>query len=167
MSSQYGELRPTTGWDWLASLEHPSKFQRVSRLGFVAAATCLNGGQPNFARCLAVSWAGTLYIHFWRLLPRDGILLSAKFTLRPTLAFSYIGSVTARHWSVGVSQTLRRGRWNGITELSLLVIFNRGRHLYSEGGHHVGHRCPHSSCFSLYVFRLWFRAVDEAGFKVH
>ena len=39
----------------------------------------------------------------------------------------------------GVSQTLRRGTRNGITELSLLIIFNRGCHLYSEGGHHVGH----------------------------
>ena len=43
--------------------------------------------------------------------------------------------------TVGVSQTLRRGTRNGITEFSLLVIFNRGRrHLYSEGGHHVVHR---------------------------
>ena len=39
-------------------------FQRVSRLAFVTAATSLTGGQPNFAQCLAVSWAATLYIHF-------------------------------------------------------------------------------------------------------
>jgi len=32
-------------------------------------------------------------------LPRNGILPSAKFTLRPSLALSYIGSVTARHSS--------------------------------------------------------------------
>ena len=38
------------------------------------------------------------------------------------------------------SQTLRHGTRNGIMELSLLIIFNRGRHLYSKGGHHVGHR---------------------------
>jgi len=43
----------------------PSKFQRVSRLGF------------------------------------GGILPGAKFTFRPSLAFSYIGSVTARHSSSG------------------------------------------------------------------
>jgi len=49
----------------LADLGHPSKFQRVSCLGFVTAPTSLNGGQPNFAQCLA----GTLYIHFRRLLP--------------------------------------------------------------------------------------------------
>jgi len=40
--------------------------------------------------------------------------------------------------AVGISHTLRRGTRNGITELSLLVIFNRGRYLYSDGGHHVG-----------------------------
>jgi len=43
-------------------LGHPGKFQRVSRLRFVAAPTSLNGGQQDFAGCLAVSWAGTLYI---------------------------------------------------------------------------------------------------------
>ena len=82
-------------------LGHPSKFQRVSRLGFVTAATSLNGKQPNFAWCLAVSWAGTLYIHFRGLLPRNGILPGPKFTLRPSLVLSYIGSVTARHSSTG------------------------------------------------------------------
>jgi len=70
-SQQYGELQPTNGWDLFGSLEHPSKFQRISRLAFVTAATSLTGGQPNFARCLAVSWAGTLYIHFRVLLPPD------------------------------------------------------------------------------------------------
>jgi len=33
MSSQYGELRPTSGWDRNGSLRHPSKFQRLSSLG--------------------------------------------------------------------------------------------------------------------------------------
>jgi len=49
MSSQYGDLRPTNGWDRLASLGHPSIFHRVSRLGFITAPTSLNGCQPNFA----------------------------------------------------------------------------------------------------------------------
>jgi len=78
---------PLTAGDLLASLGHPSKFQRVSHLGFVTAATSLNGRQPNFARCLVVSWTGTLYIHFPELLPRNGIVSRAKFTLRPSLAF--------------------------------------------------------------------------------
>ena len=69
MSPQYGELRPTSGWDLLTSLGHPCKFQRVSRLG----------------------------------------------------------SVTAWHLVVGVSQTLRR--W---TEAATYIW---------QGDHHVGH-CP-------------------------
>ena len=44
---------------------HSSKFELVSHLGSVTAPTSLNGGQPKFARCLAVSWAGTLYIYIY------------------------------------------------------------------------------------------------------
>jgi len=54
MFPQYGELRPTSGWDRLAVLGHPSKFQLLSLLGFITAATSLNGSQPNFVRCSAV-----------------------------------------------------------------------------------------------------------------
>jgi len=46
---------PTDGWHQLAGLRHPCNFQRVLRLGFITAPTSLNGGQPNFARCLAIS----------------------------------------------------------------------------------------------------------------
>jgi len=49
MPSQHGELRPTSGWNRLTSLGYPIKFQRVSRLGCVIAATSLTGGQPNCA----------------------------------------------------------------------------------------------------------------------
>ena len=35
MSPQYGELRPTSGWDRSGSLRHPCKFQRVSCLGSI------------------------------------------------------------------------------------------------------------------------------------
>ena len=100
MSSQYGERWPTDGWDQLVSLAHPSKFQRVSGAGFVTAPMSLTGSQLNFARCLAISWAGTLYIHFWGLLPRNGILPGAEFTFCPSLVFC-IGSITACHSSSG------------------------------------------------------------------
>jgi len=92
---QFVELRSTNGWDRLASLGHPSKFQRVSHLVFVTAPT---GGQPKFARCLAVSWAQC--IHYPGLLLPNVILPGPKFTLRPSVAF-YIGSVTACHLSSG------------------------------------------------------------------
>jgi len=105
------------------SLGHPSKCQRASRLGFVTAATSLkfNGSQPNSAQCLAVCWTGALHIHFRWFLPRSrsGSLPGAKFTLRPKLALSYFGSVTARHSS--------SGRQPNFAALS------RGCHLYSAG----------------------------------
>jgi len=84
-SPQYGELRPTNGWDRFSSLGHPNKFQRVSRLAFVTAATLLTRGQPNFARWLAISWVGILYIHFRGLWPRRNFtkMTGAKFTLHP------------------------------------------------------------------------------------
>ena len=44
-----GELRPPNGWDLLASLGHPCKFQWVSRLGSVTAWQSSSGRQPNFA----------------------------------------------------------------------------------------------------------------------
>jgi len=88
-------------WERFESVVHPSKFQRVSRLGVVTAPTSLDRGQPHFARRLAVSCAGTLYIHFRGFLPPNGILSCAKSTLRPSPAFSYIGRVTARHSSSG------------------------------------------------------------------
>jgi len=47
MSSQYGELQLTSGWDLLSSLGHPNTFQRVSHLGCVIARHSRR--QPNFA----------------------------------------------------------------------------------------------------------------------
>jgi len=53
---------------------------------------------------------GTLYRPtFSGALAPNGILPGAKFTFRPSLAFSYIGSVTARHSSSGRQPTMRRG----------------------------------------------------------
>ena len=88
-------------------------------LGVITAPTSLTGGQPNFARCLAVSRAGTLNIHFRWLLPPGRILRGAKFTLRPSIACSCIGSVTERHSSSGRQPNF--AAWykrNGIVELS-------------------------------------------------
>ena len=49
MFSQYGELRPISGWDRSGSLGHPCKFQRVLRLGSVTARHSTIGRQPKFA----------------------------------------------------------------------------------------------------------------------
>jgi len=144
------------------SLGHPSKFQRVSRLGFVTATTSLNGNQSNFARCLAVFWAGTLYIHFRGLLFPNGILPGAKFTLRPSLAFSNFGSVTAWHSSSGrqTNFTAWYKEWNYTTFASRNFqrrappIF-RGRPSRWASAHilvmvALCNRAGH------YIFALWF-----------
>ena len=98
MSPQYCELRPAiaaeicwrvwgtranfNGFRVLASLLQRRRSTEVNQT--------LHDVWPSPCR------TGTLYIHFLGLLPRNGILPRAKFTLRPTLTFSYIGSVAAR-----------------------------------------------------------------------
>jgi len=49
MFPQYGELRPTSGWDRSGSLGNPCKFQRLSCLGSITARHSSIGRQPNFA----------------------------------------------------------------------------------------------------------------------
>ena len=60
----FGPLTTEICWR-IWNLGYPRKFQRVSPLGFVTAPASLNGGQPNFARCLAVSCTGILCMHFF------------------------------------------------------------------------------------------------------
>jgi len=59
------------------------------------------------------------YIHFRGLLPPNVILPDVKCTLRPSVAFSYIGNVTARHSSSG--------------RQPYSAMLSRGRHLYLAG----------------------------------
>jgi len=51
-------------WVWST----PANFNGFRVFPFFAP-TSLNRDQPNFARCLAVSWAGTPCIHFWAFVP--------------------------------------------------------------------------------------------------
>jgi len=130
-SSQYGELRPTRGWDRFGSLEHPIKFQRVSRLGFVTAATSFTGGQPNFTRLL-----GCYNIYtFSGALPPDGILPRAKFTLRPK-------SCVLLHWQCYCTALQQRGQPNIVAWYKEwnYGTFAEGTTYIRLGGHHVGHR---------------------------
>jgi len=134
MSSEYGGLRPTNGWDRFGSLGHPSKFQRVSRLGSLVQRH--RSWEAN--QTLHDVWPSpglVYYIHFPGLLLPNGMLPGAKFTLRRSLAFSYIGSVTAPHSSSGRPRNFAAWcrEWNygtfadGVTDSRL-------------GGHYVRHR---------------------------
>jgi len=140
---------------------YPSKFQRVLRFGFITAATSFTGGQPNFARCLSVSWAATLCTHLLGLLPPDGILPAVKFTLRPSLAFSYIGSVTARHANSG-------------RQPNFVAWYNEWNYgTFAEGATSAGRSSRWAlvhilvfTFFSLFFcFYFRFQAVDQAGLR--
>jgi len=95
------------------------QIQRVSRLGFVTAATSLAGGQPNFARYLAVSWAATVYIYiFGSFCPltqfyhvQNSLYVQV---LRSPVSAALLHGIPA----AGASETLRCGTRYGITELS-------------------------------------------------
>jgi len=69
-------------------------------------------------------------------LPSNGILPSAKFTLRPSLAFSYIGSVTARHLLNIIQQRAtpifgeRPSRWASAHILVTFCVSRRRRKMY-------------------------------------
>jgi len=72
-----------------------------SRPFFVTAPTSLNGGQPHFARCLAVSWAGTLYTFLGALASqRNSVRCKIHFASRPCLLLYWQRYCTAfEQWS--------------------------------------------------------------------
>ena len=59
---------------------------------------------PEANQTLHDVWPSPALVHYIYIFGGscpDGILPAAKFALRPSLAFSCFGSVTARHWSSG------------------------------------------------------------------
>ena len=124
---------------------HTIKFLWFSGLGFVTSLTSLNGGQPNFARFLAVFWAGTLYIQFRVLLPLTEFY-QVQYSLCVQVLRFPIGLFAAllhRTPVVGVSKTLRRS---------------------AEGAICLRQSGPNSSFIMValcnradrYIFMLWF-----------
>jgi len=127
---KFGALAAEISWRVWGT--HPTKFQPVSRFGFVTAATSLNGGQPNFARCLAVYCTGTLQSYaFLRSCPLTEFCqllhsLCVQVLHSPILAALLHGTRAA-----AVSQTLWRGNYG---------TFADGATYIRLGGHRVGHR---------------------------
>jgi len=129
MPSQYGKLRPTNGRDLLVSLGHPSKFQRVSSVGFVITATSLIGGQPTFARCYDVwpSLGLVHYIHFLGLIPlTEFCQVLIHFTSK---------SCVLLHWQryCMALQQWASAKICGVVHAMELQNFRRGHHLYLAG----------------------------------
>jgi len=75
------------------------------------------------------------YIHFEGLLPPDRIFPGAKFTLRPSLVFSYTCGVTARHSSSG-----RQTNFVASYKKLNYGTFAEGATYSPLCGHHVRHR---------------------------
>jgi len=121
MSLQFGELQPTSGSDLLARLGHPGRFQLVSRLGFVTAATSLNGGHqtlhdvwpsPGLVHCVYIFRGSCAIMEFYHVQNS----LCVQVLRSPILA------------ALGVRESL----WHRIHGMEL-PNFCRGRHLYSAG----------------------------------
>jgi len=119
---------PTNGWDLLGSLGHPRKFQPVSQLGFITAATSLTKGPTKlctmFGRLLG--WY-TIYTFSGPLSPwRNFVRCKIHFVYRWCILQYWQCYCTAlqqwpsaKLWSVVQGMKLRN--------------FCRGHHLYSAG----------------------------------
>jgi len=125
MFPQYGELRPTNGWDWFGSLRHPSKFQRFRIL-------------PSLLQRRRSVEANQTLHDVW---PSPGLVHYIRDTFSGALA-------PWRNFARCISQTLRRGTRNGITELLQRVPLIFGRAAITLG------ICPHSSHYNKTVIRL-------------
>jgi len=128
ISPQYGELRPISGWDRFTSLGHLSKFQRISCLGFVTAVTSVTGGQPNFSQSLAISWTGTLWIHFRGCCPLTEFCQVQNSLCVQALRSHRIGSVKSTALQQRASAKLC-----GVVQVMELRNFRSGRNLCSAG----------------------------------
>jgi len=135
--SQYGVLRPTNCWDRFTSLGHPSKFNR-----FCVLPSLLQRRRSMEAnQTLHDVWPSPGLVHYIYIFGGSSLIAlneffpRAKFTLPPSLAFSYIGSVTARHSSSGRQPNFAAWykEWNYVT-------FAHGATYARLGGHCVGHR---------------------------
>lgn len=129
-------------------------------------------------------WAGILYIHFPGLLPHNGGLFGAKFTLCPSLALCYVGSVTAWYSSSGRQPNfvaLRRGhhlcsagrlsRW-ALAHILVLKLFcyllksDSGKNGYFQSFSFCRRRCfwfffiLNVAQWSVFLFRFLLRCVN-------
>jgi len=134
-SLQYGELEDNMVNFGLLAADIVSLVRgtRANFNGFRVLASLQRRRSPEANQTLHGVWPSRGLLHyiynFGGSCP-DGISPRTKFTLRPSLTFSYILAALMHGTpAAGVSQTLRRGTRNGIIELSQMS----GRHLYSAG----------------------------------
>ena len=114
MSVQYGELRPINGWDLLAGLGHPSKFQRLSRLGsnnaaktwktLVVASAKLCGVEkrapPIFSRAAITLALAHIASYLWNVVPRMGTWIPNYYPGTQLMLLSPIPTAKVREFGV-------------------------------------------------------------------
>ena len=146
LSSQHGKLRPTNGWDLLASLGHPSKFQRVLCLAFVTAATLLTGGQPK------------LFMVFGRLLGWYTICIYTFLGAQCKIHFASKSCVLL-YWQRYCMALQQRAsdKLCGVVQGMELRNFCRRRQLYSAG-RPSRWASAHILVFIFFNVVLWNRA---------
>jgi len=115
--ANFGPLTAQVGLPVSGTPPNFNGFRVLASLLQRVPATSLTGGQPNFARSLAVSWAGTLYIRFWGLLRPDKFCPVQSSLCVQVLRSPILTALLHSTPATGVSQTLRRGTRNGTTEL--------------------------------------------------
>jgi len=114
MSSQYGKLRPLVAEIGLGVCGTPANFK-----GFRILPSLLQRRHSSDAnQTLHDVWPSPGLVHYIYIFGGSRIWPGAKLTLCSSLAFSYIGSVTASHSSSRRQPNFARGTRNGITEVS-------------------------------------------------
>jgi len=145
MFSQYGELRPTNSRDRVGEF---GTLQQIST-GFASwLRYCTDVAQrrsiklcTKFGRLLG--WY--IMYTFWGSCSLTKFCPVQNSPCVQVLRSHILEALLHCTRAVGVSQTFRRCTRNGILELSLLVIFNRGCHLYSEGSGVTSHSTQNGS----------------------
>jgi len=105
--------------------------QWVSHLAFVTA-SMFTGGQPNCARYLTISWAGTLYI-FLGSCPLTEFCLVQNSLYVQVIRSLILAALLHGTPAAGVSQAVAWYKeWNYGT-------YTEGATYIRLGGHHIGH----------------------------
>ena len=149
MSAQYGELRPTSGWDRFVSLGTPGNFN-----GFRVLATLLQRRRSTEVnQTLHYVWPSPGLVHYVYTF-RSSCPLTEVCPVQNSLYIQVLHShilAALLHGTpaAGVSQTLCRGTRNGITEL-----LQRAPPIFGWAAITLGNG-PHSGSFCLTGSLLW------------
>ena len=132
-------LRPTNGWDLLASLGHPCKFQPVSHLGSVTAWHSSSGRQPNCGveQRAPHDFAAHGFCHsapaVWNSLP-ETVLDSSSLTLFKSRLKPHLFHLAYNDWheltcSATASEVTTLWRYRNECIMLLLLLYSAGRPL--------------------------------------